>query len=145
MSAYHLTVKGFTKGLNLVLSGVHYDYRTKRVYNSVKAENDKICVWAIRTSRVLRNTKITKPIVIHYKFFWANMRMDRMNIASAFDKSFEDALQKCGVLQNDGWNNVINTTSDFAIDKKNPRVEVLIEEIKDTTYEIFDWSFLEKE
>ena len=85
---YHLTVTGFQKGLNLVLSGMHYDFRTKRVSNSVKSENDQICIWAIRQHRRLRATVIDKPIVIHYKFYWANKKMDRMNIASAFDKSY---------------------------------------------------------
>ena len=146
MNGYRLTVKGYSKGLNLVLSGVHYDYRTKRVFNPVKAENDKICIWAIRQSIALRNAKIDKPIVIHYKFFWANKRSDRMNIAEAFDKSFQDALQKVGVIKNDGWDDVINATFDFDIDKINPRVEVLIEELGCTTYEIFDWdSVLKRE
>ena len=139
---YHLTVKGFTKGLNLVLSGLHYDQKTRRVFNQVKSENDKICIWAIRAHRTLRGTQITKPIVIHYKFYWHNRKMDRMNIASAFDKSFEDALQKVGVLKNDGWNDVINTTYDFEIDKVNPRIEVIIEELDEPVYNIFNWTAL---
>lgn len=139
---YHLTVTGFQKSLNLVLSGMHYDFRTKRVSNAVKSENDQICIWAIRQHRRLRATVIDKPIVIHYKFYWANKKMDRMNIASAFDKSFEDALQKVGVIKNDGWNDVINVTYDFEIDKQNPRVEVIIEELKEPVYNIFNWKSL---
>ena len=52
-----------------------------------------------------------------------------MNIASAFIKSFEDALQKCNVIKNDGWDDVLTPTLEFAIDRKEPRVEIIIEEI----------------
>ena len=56
---------------------------------------------------------------------------DRMNVASAFIKSFEDALQKCRVLKNDGWDDVLTPTLSFDIDKQKPRVEVTIEEVEE--------------
>ena len=55
---------------------------------------------------------------------------DRMNVASAFIKSFEDALQKQKVIKNDGWNDVLTPTLEFEIDRKNPRVEVVVKEVK---------------
>lgn len=54
-----------------------------------------------------------------------------MNTASAFIKSFEDALQKCKVIRNDGYDDVLTPTLEFAIDKQNPRVEVIIEEVEE--------------
>ena len=51
-----------------------------------------------------------------------------MNIASAFIKSFEDALQKCNVIKNDGFDDVLTPTLHFEVDKKNPRIEIVIEE-----------------
>lgn len=137
---YHVTVRGFNKGLNLVLSGFHYDYKSRRFFNPVKEENDRLCIWGIRASKTLRNVKITKPIVIHYKIYWKDKKTDRMNILSAFDKSFQDALQKIGVIKNDGWNDVINTTHCFRIDRLDPRVEVIIEELETPEYDTFDWS-----
>ena len=68
--------------------------------------------------------------------------MDRMNILTAFDKSFQDALQKVGVIKNDGWNDVINITPDFGIDKLDPRIEVIIEELEKPEYNIFNWKSL---
>ena len=56
---------------------------------------------------------------------------DRMNVGSAFIKSFEDALQKCGVIKNDGWDDVLTPELHFSIDKENPRVEVSIKEMED--------------
>ncbi len=135
---YKLTVKGFKYGLNAVLSGFKYDFRSKRYFNNEKRDNDYICIDSIRRSDI-RKVKIKKPIVIHYHIFWKDRRSDRMNIASAFDKSFQDALQKTGVLSNDGWKDVINATFDFDVDRENPRVEIVIEELNEGTekYEVF--------
>jgi len=38
-------------------------------------------------------------------------------------------LQDCKVLKNDGWN-IRGYGQDFFVDKKNPRIEVLIREVK---------------
>ena len=54
-----------------------------------------------------------------------------MNVASAFIKSFEDAMQKCRILRNDGWDDVLTPTLSFDIDKQKPRVEVTIEEVEE--------------
>jgi hypothetical protein len=51
-----------------------------------------------------------------------------MNLASATDKSFQDALQLCGVIKNDGWDDVIDITFNFYLDRENPRTEVTITE-----------------
>ena len=53
-----------------------------------------------------------------------------MNLLAAIDKSFEDALQKTGILKNDGWEDVLNTTHEFYVDRKNPRIEITIREIE---------------
>ena len=58
-------------------------------------------------------------------------RMLEKSWAKTFaDKVFQDALQKCGVIKNDGWKEVENFTHDFYVDKKNPRIEIFLEEIE---------------
>lgn len=137
---YLIQVHGFDSGLNEVLSGVHYDTRRKTIVNPVKARNDKCCVEALRWEAPhLRGVKIVPPIVIHYKFFCKNKRRDRMNVASAFDKSFQDALQKVGLIENDGWKEVVGVTFDFAIDAEEPRVAVCIEEVYEEPPEWPGW------
>ena len=126
---YHLTIYGYDSGLNEVLNGVHYDYKTKKIANPTKKKNDQLCMDYLRfKAPSLRGKEIKLPIVIHYKFYCKDKRRDRMNIASAFDKSFEDALQKVGMIPNDGYNDIYGITSDFMIDKDNPRVEIIIQE-----------------
>lgn len=79
----------------------------------------------------LRGKKIDKPIIIHYRFYVENKMHDRMNTASAFIKSFEDALQKCGIICNDGYDDVLTPTLYFDVDRQNPRVEVTVEVVED--------------
>ena len=128
---YHVTVKGFKSGLNELLSGKIYDYRTKKYRNPVKNRNDALCAKFIKLSKELSGIQICKPVIIHYAFFVENKMHVRMNTASAFIKSFEDALQKCKVIRNDGYDDVLTPTLEFAIDKQNPRVEVIIEEVEE--------------
>ena len=125
---YEITIYGFDSGLNEVLNGVYYDYQTKRIVNPVKRENDKIMINQLRFKKDFRNIKT--PIVIHYAFYVRDKMRDRMNIASAADKSFEDALQKVGFIRNDGWNDVLNATFEFHVDKENPRIEIKITEVE---------------
>ena len=94
---YQVTVKGFKSGLNELIAGRMYDHRTKKYRNPIKNKNDALCVKYIKSSRSLRGVKIDRPIIIHYAFYCEDKMHDRMNIASAFIKSFEDALQKCNV------------------------------------------------
>ncbi len=125
---YQVTVKGFKSGLNELIAGRMYDHRTKKYRNPIKNKNDALCVKYIKSSRSLRGVKIDRPIIIHYAFYCEDKMHDRMNIASAFIKSFEDALQKCNVIKNDGFDDVLTPTLRFEVDKENPRVEVVIEE-----------------
>ena len=46
------------------------------------------------------------------------------------DRTLLDALVETGVLRNDGWSEIEGFTDNFALDPKNPRVEVTIEEME---------------
>ena len=117
------------KGLNELLAGRFYDFRTKRYHNKVKADNDKVCCVAIR--RDLANVKITKPIRCTYHIYAPDKRHDRGNIYAAVEKSFLDALQQRNVIKNDGFDDVMDSVFYTEIDKNNPRIEVIIEELEE--------------
>lgn len=121
---YQLTVYGFDSGLNELLAGRMYDFRTKKYRNPIKNKNDAICQKAIHEQ--LKGVEIDYPVEIGYHFFCKNKMRDRMNVGSAFIKSFEDALQKENVLSNDGWDDVLTPKLEFDIDKENPRIEIFI-------------------
>ena len=123
---HYVTVLGQLSGLNELLAGRMFVPKVKRYVNRVKQNNDRQCIYYIREQ--LKGVKIEKPIAIHYDIYAQDKRHDRMNIASATDKSFQDALQLCGVIKNDGWDDVIDITFNFYLDRENPRTEVTITE-----------------
>lgn len=123
---HYVTVLGQLSGLNELLAGRIYIPKDKRYVNRVKQNNDRQCIFYIREQ--LKGVKIEKPIAIHYDIYAQDKRHDRMNIASATDKSFQDALQLCGVIKNDGWDDVIDITFNFYLDRENPRTEITITE-----------------
>ena len=120
------------KGLNELLKAeTHtWDARMKKtvVSNKVKADNDTICRIAIQ--KCLRGVKIDKPIRCHYHIFVKDKMHDRGNVYASLEKSFLDALQQKKVIKNDGFNDVLDSVFHTEVDKLNPRIEVIIEEVE---------------
>ena len=78
----------------------------------------------------LKQSKITKPVIIHYHYYEPNARRDLGNIHAVAQKFIEDALQITKVLANDNQKCVRGFTADFDIDKDSPRIVVEIEEVE---------------
>ena len=116
------------QGLNELLAGRIYDYRTKKYRNPVKRENDKLCCRCI--NRDLKDLKLKTPIRCTYNIFVPDKRHDRGNIYAAVEKSFLDAMQTCNVIVNDGFSSVLDSVFYTEVDNVNPRVEVIIEEVE---------------
>jgi Holliday junction resolvase RusA-like endonuclease len=85
--------------------------------------------WQIRSQ--LRGYHAEHKVILHYHFYEPNMKRDKDNVFAFASKTIQDSLQKCKVIDNDGWKNVENFTHDFFVDKDNPRIEVYIEELQD--------------
>ena len=115
------------KGLNELLAGRVYDYRTKKYHNAVKSANDRVCCVAIR--RDLKGVRLKTPIRCTYYIYAQDKRHDRGNLYSATEKSFLDALQSCKVLDNDSWDKCYDGVFHTMLDRDNPRVIVEIEEV----------------
>lgn len=97
--------------------------------NSMKQDYQTIACNAIRLG--LKRFKTKNPIILHYAFKEPEkgQRRDRMNVFSFADKVIEDALQKCGVIEDDDPAHVVNTTHDFSYTKGQPAIIVTIEEL----------------
>ena len=115
------------KGLNELLAGRTYDYRSKKYHNPVKSANDRVCCVAIRSD--LKGVKLKTPIRCTYYIYAQDKRHDRGNLYSATEKSFLDALQSCKVLENDSWDMCYDGVFHTMLDRDNPRVVVEIEEL----------------
>lgn len=120
------------KGLNeLLRSETHtYDPRRKAtvVTNKVKADNDTICRIAIQ--RDLKGVRIDNPIRCNYRIFVKDKMHDRGNVYASLEKSFLDALQQRKVIKNDTFDLVLDSTFHTEVDRLNPRIEVIIEEME---------------
>ena len=116
------------RGLNELLAGRMYDYRTKKYHNAVKASNDKVCLCAIR--KYMPKVKINNPIRCTYYIYAQDKRHDRGNLYAATEKSFLDALQTASVIKSDGFDNVMDSRFFTEVCRDNPRIEVVIEELE---------------
>lgn len=122
---YTLNIEGRLDGLN--------DYtlanrRNRFAGAKMKKENESIILEAINEQ--LPGVVIEKPVFIYFKWIEPNRRRDYDNIAFA-KKFFLDSFQEVGLLKNDNHNYVKGFQDTFDYDKKNPHIEVIIEECED--------------
>lgn len=127
---YKITIRNFDSGLNELLNGVYFNWKIKKLVNPVKEKNDTLIMRQLRTNYQGLKPKI--PLEFHYTFYCKDKRRDKMNVASAFIKSFEDSAQKVGMLKNDGWAEVGAIFLDWQVDANNPRVEIRLVELADS-------------
>ena len=80
--------------------------------------------WKVPTPR--SGVGFARPGSFLFRCLVPMRRRDLDNVAFA-KKFIQDSLVHAGVLVNDGWNQIEGFTDDFAVDPKNPRVEVTIE------------------
>lgn len=71
----------------------------------------------------------TKPVRIHYTWYEKDLRRDCDNIAFA-KKFIQDAFVRAGILIDDSRRYITGFTDNFAVDRKNPRVEIEMEELE---------------
>lgn len=97
------------------------------VGNKMKQEAEQYV--SVYIKKYLKNLQIEKPIHISYLFVEKNRRRDKDNVASFAMKVIQDALVNCEVIKNDGWRHIESFGCDFEVDKENPRIEVILEEV----------------
>jgi len=65
-------------------------------------------------------------IRLHYKVYAARNGTDGHNIRAVIEKFFMDGLVDCGAIEDDDISHVLGDTSEYFIDKENPRIEIEI-------------------
>lgn len=122
---YLLIIPGTLNNLNDYIAAERANrYRGAKM----KADNEKSVVAAVM--QCMRGVKIERPVFMEYTWFEKNRRRDLDNISSFGRKVVQDALVSAGVLKDDGWKHVVGFSDRFDVDRENPRIEVLIKEIK---------------
>ena len=72
----------------------------------------------------LRHVKFSRPVFLLFTFYEPDKRRDRDNVSSFARKVIQDAMVRCGTIQDDGWDHVTGYLDRFEVDKKNPRIVV---------------------
>lgn len=76
-------------------------------YNQLKQEwSNKVCSHVVKVG-----FNVCKSAYFHYLLVEPNMKRDPSNIAAAAAKFIEDGLIKAGVIENDGWKQVLGLQS----------------------------------
>lgn len=120
-----LTVWGRLPGLNEIIDADRRNYHA-----GAKLKKEAQFLVEMSARKCLKRWKPTRPVWMTYIWYERDRRRDKSNVAAGGRKIIEDALVKQGYLKNDGWNDIAGFTDEFRVDKKEPRVEVIIEEVE---------------
>ena len=118
-----LIIKGRLPGLNEYIEA---ERKNRYKAAAMKRENEAIVAWSAKASKL---KKISGPVFMRYTWYEPNRKRDKDNITFG-RKIIQDALVKCGYLKGDGWQHIEGFSDAFGVDKKDPRIEVEIEEVK---------------
>lgn len=120
-----LVIPGRLPGLNDYIAAE----RTSRYKAAaMKREAETVVLLAARKS-MRRWRQADRPVMMRYTWYEKDRRRDMDNISSYGRKVIQDALVKGGYLLGDGWEHIVGFADGFAIDKKNPRIEVELVEV----------------
>lgn len=83
-------------------------------YNKIKQD------WTQKVSSAVKKQGFVtvKACHFHYLIIENSVKRDPSNIVSAAVKFCEDALMKCGVIENDGWKNVLGIRPYWSLDRE---------------------------
>jgi hypothetical protein len=127
-SVQHLWIPGKFPTLNEVLdartrfSRVESDKKRWNEYTAIKRGWEHHIGWLVRAQHL----EPVKSAFFTYVFFEENKRRNPSNVVAVGIKIIEDALQKAGIIKNDGWSEVLGFAAYWDLDPKNPGTAVFL-------------------
>ena len=128
-----LLIPGRLPGLNEAFGAAR---RGKYIEAKLRNQYEALIIYCAK--RCFNGWKPNGKVFLHYHFFEQDRRRDKDNIAGYGMKLIQDSLVKAGVLGGDGWNYIEGFDFVWDVDRKNPRIEVIIEECEKVKTNIFD-------
>jgi Holliday junction resolvase RusA-like endonuclease len=127
MGIMTFTIPGQLPGMNEIIKAAKSHFGS---YSKLKKEYSEsiincILAGAMKTNRCIFSCQVDVNITWHC----ANKRRDPDNIMAG-TKFILDALQVSGVIKNDNWNGIRRIAHEITLDRKNPRIEVELTEVK---------------
>lgn len=117
------TIRGPLPGLNEYIAA---ERSSRYAASSMKKQVQHAIVQVCRAQHP--KARFIKPVRMHYTWYEKDLRRDCDNIAFA-KKFIQDAFVKAGILIDDSRRYVAGFTDTFGVDRKNPRVEIEMEEL----------------
>jgi hypothetical protein len=118
-----LIIPGLFPGLNDIIEARRVTNGKWNAYTDMKTQFDaKVVLFA----QMAKFPKVTAPKHFVYHCFEPNKRRDPSNILMGAAKFIEDGLQEAGLLENDGWGQVLSIRGRFYVDAAKPRVELYL-------------------
>ncbi len=104
-----------------------YRNENEHVKNKIKHEYHDL----IRLKLLKNKEKIKGKYQVRYRYFYKNSGSDLENVASVIGKFMNDALKELGIIVDDSVKYLVNSQLIVdSCDKKNPRMEIEVEEIE---------------
>lgn len=117
------TIRGRLPGLNEYITAE----RTSRYKGAEMKRQSEAAV--LHAARSLGKWRADGKVHMVYRWYEENQRRDKDNVSSFGRKVIQDALVRGKYLTNDGWKDIADFEDRFAVDRKNPRIEVEIWEV----------------
>lgn len=102
------------------IKNLHY-----QTYNQVKSKYEEIAI------KMLRGITMSTPIKLTFVHYYPDLRQrDRANACCIHEKFFCDAMTEARCIPDDNDKYIIETVyRSGGLDKKNPRMEIIVEEV----------------
>ena len=120
------TIPGRLPGLN-----EYIDAERVNKYKAAQLKREAETLVILSARRSLHGWKAKGPVMMYYFWVEKDRRRDKDNISGYGRKVIQDALVRAGYLKGDGWAHIAGFADDFSVDKKKPRIEVVLEEVQD--------------
>ena len=116
----YYTIKKKTKKDQTILVGLNF-YRNAHYLISNKIKHYYHNLIAEQVKETIRT-----PIKLHYEVYIKRRNTDYWNIRSILEKFVLDWLVENWIIPDDSFDYVKGDTTEVFLDKKNPRIEILI-------------------
>lgn len=122
MDEFRFVIPGRLPGLNEIVAASkdHFGSYAKMKRSLTKTVAAQAVATAGRTGKPR-----FRRVAVFVRWVEPNRRRDKDNIEAGI-KFILDGLVEAGIIPNDGWRHVADIHHSFAVDRDNPRVEVIL-------------------
>ena len=117
-----LTIPGRLDGLNQYTRACRSNPHAGAQMKEKNQESVMVAIW-----QQLKGERMDDPVYVYFTWYERDSRRDIDNVSGFGHKVILDALVRCGVLPDDSQKYVRGLSDTVVVDKRNPRIEVLIE------------------